>query len=210
MRLGLDLRPIGDPERRQALAVEADRLGLWAVLLGGSGPLDGTAAIEAAALATVTDHAHLALWLTTASAHPLALAEEVAIVDHLSDRRAMAVVDGPPDVVDLVDRYLTGHLVDGVALTPPPAQTRVPVWSGAEAEPVILTGDLERDRPTIDRLRDGGATHRFVTWPESVPLAILARHLVTRAAAPAFPQVVADLADVVQPIEEPADSTDRR
>ncbi len=201
MRLGLDLRPIADRERRQALAIEADRLGVWAVLVGGDGDLDGTAAIEAAALATVTEHVHLALWLTATAAHPLALAEEVAIVDHLSDRRAMAVVDAGPDIVDRVDRYLAGHLVDGVALTPPPAQTRVPVWSSAEAEPVVLTGDLDRDRATIDRLRDGGATHRFVTWPESVPLAVLARHLVTRAAAPGFPQVVADLADVVEPID---------
>ncbi len=200
MRLGLDLRAVAEPDRRQALAIEADRLGLWAVLVGSDG-LDGTAAVEAAALATATEHVHLALWLATASAHPLALAEEVAIVDHLSDRRAMAVVDGGPGVVDRVDRYLAGHVVDGVALTPPPAQTRVPVWSSAEAEPVTLTGELDRDRPTIDRLRDGGATHRFVTWPESVPLAVLARHLVTRAAAPDFPQVVADLADVVEPID---------
>jgi len=209
MRLGLDLRPITDPERRQGLAIEADRLGLWAVLVGGAGHLDGTAAVEAAALATVTDHLHLALWLSTNSAHPLALAEEVAIVDHLSDRRAMTVVDGPPEAVDQVDRYLAGHLVDGVALTPPPAQTRVPVWSAADCEPVALTGDPDRDRATIDQLRDGGATHRFVTWPASVPLAVLARHLVTRAAAPGFPQVVADLADVVQPIDAPTGPADR-
>lgn len=199
MRLGLDLRPIVDPDRRQRLAIEADRLGLWAVLVGG-GP--GPAAIEAATLATATEHLHLALWLDPATAHPLALAEEVAIVDHLSQRRVLAVVDGPAEVQALVDDYLRGAIVDGVALTPPPAQTRVPVWAAAEAEPVALSGDLDQDRATIDALRDGGATHRFVTWPAEIELPVLARHLLTRAAGPDFPQVVADLADVVEPITD--------
>ncbi len=200
MRLGLDLRPIEDPDRRLALAVEADRLGLWSVLVGGSPAMDerdGATAVEAAALATATEHVHLGLWLDGRLAHPTTLAEEVAVVDQLSRRRALAVVDGPPDVVATVDRLLAGEIVDGVALTPPPAQTRVPVWPAARAEPVPLTGDLARDRTTIDDLRDGGTTHAFVTWPG--PLPALARHLATRAAEPAFPQVVADLADVVEP-----------
>ncbi len=205
MRLGLDLRAVVDPERRLALAVEADRLGMWAVLVDGGATAKpdhgGSAAIEAAALATATEHVHLGLWLSTSAAHPLALAEEVAIVDHLSDRRALAIVDGPTESRQLVDDYLAGRIVDGVALSPPPAQTRVPVWSAGEAEPVALTGDLDLDRVTIDRLRDSGDTHRFVSWPESVSLVVLARHLLTRATGPGFPQVVADLADVVEPIE---------
>lgn len=201
MRLGLDVRAIPDRDRRHRLAVDADRLGLWAVLIDG-GP--GPAAIEAATLATATDHIHLALWLDPTVAHPLALAEEVAIVDHLSQRRALAVIGGADETQaatqGLVDDYLRGAIVDGVALTPPPAQTRVPVWSAAEAEPVELTGDLDRDRATVDALRDGGATHRFVTWPEEIDLRVLARHLATRAIGPDFPQMVADLADVVEPI----------
>lgn len=195
MRLGLDLRPVADPEERRALAVEADRLGLWAVLVGDA---DGTGAVEAAALATATEHVHLALWLDGRVEHPTTLAEEVAILDHLSRRRALAVVAGPAPVVESVDRLLTGAIVDGIALTPPPAQTRVTVLTEAEAEPVALTGDLERDRATIDELRNAGATHRFVTWPG--PLAVLARHLATRAAEPAFPSIVADLADVIDPL----------
>lgn len=194
MRLGIDLRPVTDPDRRGELAIEADRLGLWAVLIGGP---DGASAIEAAALATATHHIHLALWLDASAAHPLALAEEVAVVDHLSQRRALAVIDGPTEVVEHVEHLLAGRVVDGVALTPPPAQTRVPVFSAGQAEPVALSGALDRDRAAIDRLRESGATHRFVTWPR--PLPVLARHLVTRAAGPAFPQVVADLADVVEP-----------
>lgn len=194
MRVGLDLRPVADPDERLARAVEADRLGLWAVLVGDP---DGTGAVEAAALATATDHIHLALWLEGKAEHPTTLAEEVAILDHLSRRRALAVVDGPPAVVEAVAHLLAGAIVDGVVLTPPPAQTRATVLPVAEAEPVPLTGDLDRDRATINALRDGGANHCFVTWPG--PLTFLARHLATRAADPAFPRIVADLADAIDP-----------
>lgn len=194
MRLGVDLRAVADPDRRHALAVEADARGLWAVVIGGP---DGTVAVEAAALAIATEHVHLALWLDGSGDHPTTLAEEVAIVDHLSRRRALAVVDGPPEVVSHVERLLAGHVVDGVALTPPPAQTEVPVWSAQRAEPVALTGDLAEDRRTIDQRRDGGTTHLFVTWPG--PLAVLARHLASRAAEPAFPAIVAELAETIDP-----------
>ncbi|MEM9562396.1 MAG: hypothetical protein AAGA93_07275 [Actinomycetota bacterium] len=194
MRLGLDLRPEADAARRRALAVEADDLGLWAVLVGGP---DQPAAIEAAALATVTEHVHLGVWLDGGTAHPTTLAEEVAVLDHLSRRRALAMVDGPATVVTQIERLLAGEIVDGVALTPPPAQTRVPVWNAVDHEPVALTGDLDADRATIDRLRDGGTVTAFVTWPG--PLPALARHLVSRAAAPDFPDLVAEMADVVDP-----------
>ena len=196
MRLGLDLRTVDDPDHRRALAVEADRLGLWAVLLGRAA--DGPASIEGAGLATETDHLHLGLWLDGSADHPTTLAEEVAIVDHLSRRRALAVIDGPTETVGRIERLLAGEIVDGVALTPPPAQTRVPVWSATEVDTAVLTGDLDADRATIDQRRDAGTTHLFVTWPE--PVAVLARHLATRAAEPGFPQITADLADVIEPL----------
>ncbi len=205
MRLGIDLRGIADAADRHDLTVEADRLGLWAVLVGGPGR---AGAVEAAALATATADVHLAVWLDAREEHPVGLAEEVAVLDQVSSRRALAIVDGPLPVVDHVARLLAGHIVDGVALTPPPAQTRVPVWPAADAEPVALTGTLDDDRPTIDRLRDDGRTHVFVTWPR--PLAVLARHLATRAAGPAFPQLVADLADRLEPIPDEAAADERR
>ena len=192
MRLGLDLRSVPDPEQREALAVEADRLGLWAVLVGGAA---GTEVAEAAALATATDHIHLAVLLDGTATHALTLAEEVAVLDHLSARRALALVDGPPSVVEHVDRLLAGRVVDGVALTPPPAQTRVPVWPADELDPIQLTGDLDTDRRLVDDARRQGHTHRFVGPPSS--LTVLARHLVPRAAVPDFPQMVADLADTI-------------
>lgn len=194
MRIGLDLRDVPNAADRLALAVEADQLGLWAVLIGG---VEGQEATEAAIVATATDTVHLALWLESTAAHPLTLAEEIAVLDHLSERRALAVVDGDTTTVDHVSRLLTGHIVEGAALSPPPAQTQVPVWSVREVRHVTLTGDLGADRATIDTIRDGGCTHLFVTWPG--PLPVLARHLVTRAITPNFPQMVADMADVIEP-----------
>jgi len=192
MRLGLDLRAVADHSTRLDLAVKADRLGLWAVLVGGTA---GTEVTEATAIAISTDHIHLAVHFDVGPDHPLTVAEEVAVLDHLSQRRALAIVDGSAEVVTHVDRLLAGNIVDGVALAPPPAQTRVPVWPADAIERVDLSGDLESDRQTIDTYRDGGCTHLFVTWPHS--LLKLARHLATRAAGPDFPQIVADLADVV-------------
>ena len=139
MRLGLDLRAVATADERMELAREADRLGLWAVVVGGPA---GTEATEAAAIATATDYIHIAAWLDASAEHPFTLAEEISILDHLSARRALAVVDGPPEVAALVDRFLAGEIVDGVALTPPPAQTNVPVWDARAVTALDLTGDL--------------------------------------------------------------------
>jgi len=193
MRLGLDLRneaPSAVIER----AREADRLGLWAVLVGGT---PGTENLITAQLATLTEHVHLAVWLTGDLLHPLAMAEEIAITDHLSRRRALAIIDGDEARIDHVRRLLSGHIVNGVALAPPPAQTSVGVWAADDIASVSLTGDLDDDRITIDEYRDQGHTHLFVSWPGS--LRTLARHLATRAAGPGFPQITADHADTIAP-----------
>lgn len=195
MRLGLDLRGVPDTARRRDLAIEADRLGLWAVLVGGPA---GAETVEASALATATAHVHLAVWLDGRAVHPLTLAEEVAVLDHLSARRALAVVDAVPGTVEHVRKLLGGHVIGGVALAPPPAQTALPVWSATETPTATLTGRLDEDRATIDTQRESGCTHLFVAWPGA--LTVLARHLATRAAGPDFPQLVADLADVVEPL----------
>lgn len=194
MRIGLDLLAVADHDERSAMAVEADRLGLWAVLVGGPA---GTETIEASTIATRTSSIHLAVLLEADSEHPLTLAEEVSVLDHLSRRRALAIIDGRPDAADQVRRLLAGELVDGVALSPPPAQTSVPVWAAGEVSRVGLSGDLEQDEPVIDRYRDGGCTHLFVTWPG--PLLVLARHLATRAVGPDFPSIVAEMADRIDP-----------
>jgi len=193
MRLGLDLRN-ESPTAVADRAVEADQLGLWAVLVGGT---PGTENLAIAQLATMTDHVHLAVWLNGNLLHPVAMAEEIAINDHLSQRRALAVIDGDESLTEHVRRLLSGHIVNGVSLSPPPAQTAVPVWSPNDFFCVALTGELNIDRATIDNYRDQGHTHLFVSWPG--PLRTLARHLVTRAATPNFPQITADHADVIAP-----------
>jgi len=193
MRLGLDLRN-ESPSAVVDRAVEADQLGLWAVLVGG---VAGTENLAIAHLATMTDHVHLAVWLSGNLLHPVALAEEIAITDHLSQRRALAIIDGDETLTEHVRRLLSGHIVDGVSLSPPPAQTAVPVWSASDFSCVVMTGELARDRDTIDSYRDRGHTHLFVSWPG--PLRTLARHLATRAATVNFPQITADHADVIAP-----------
>jgi hypothetical protein len=193
MRLGLDLRNDMTSNVIER-AREADRLGLWAVLVGGT---PGTENLITAQLATLTDHVHLAVWLSGDLLHPLALAEEIAVTDHLSQRRALAIIDGDEAVTEHVRRLLAGHIVNGVALAPPPAQTSVGVWSANEVSSVALTGDLDHDRVTIDEYRDRGHTHLFVSWPGAIRT--LARHLATRAAGPGFPQITADHADEIAP-----------
>lgn len=190
MRIGLDLLKVANHADRLALAVEADRLGLWAVLVGGK---PGTETIEASTIATRTSSIHLAVMLDGDSEHPLTLAEEISVLDHLSKRRALAIVDGREAVVNHVERLLTGELVDGVALSPPPAQTTVPVWAAGEVARVDLTGDIKSDGGVIDNHRDDGCTHLFVTWPGQ--LLVLARHLASRAVGPDFPSIVAEMAD---------------
>lgn len=192
MRLGLDLRSVTDPEERLGLAIEADRLGLWALLTGGE---PGTEIIDAAVLAQNSSNIHIAVQLDARSTHPHTLAEEVAILDQLSQRRALAVVDGSDEASDHVRRLLAGQIVDGTSLAPPPAQTAVPVWSLEATTCLEFTGDLDKDRLLLDRERDQNCTHLFVSWPG--PLLTLARHLATRANGPDFPQIVADLADEI-------------
>lgn len=195
MRVGLDLRGLGASECRE-LSIGADELGLWAVLVDAPAGAETSVGAE---LATATEHLHLGVHMqATPGTHPLELAEEIAILDQLSARRALAVVDGPAATVDHVRRLLAGELVDGIALTPPPAQTTVPVWAADFVACRTLTGDLDTDRSTIDGALAAGITHLFVAWPGSLP--VLARHLATRAQAPDFPTIVADYADMIAPL----------
>ncbi|MEM9656000.1 MAG: LLM class flavin-dependent oxidoreductase [Actinomycetota bacterium] len=211
MRIGLDLRAERDPDRLVGKAVEADRLGLWAVLIGTSAESGGgdtgspdTGLIDAAAVAAITGSIHIALAVDAGSEHPLTLAEEIAVLDHLSIRRMVVLVEGPSDRIDHMTNLLDGAVVDGVALAPPPAQTSVPVRTADRFGFADLTGSVTDDAPLIDDHRDGGCTHLFVTWPG--PLPVLARHLVTRAAGPGFPAIVADMADRIAPHNEAANA----
>lgn len=194
MRLGLDLTHTSTAAELLDRTVEADELGLWAVLVSGA---PGTETLRAAELATATRHVHLAVLVHAEDCHPRTVAEELAVLDQLSQRRVVAIVDGPHTHRATVARLLHGHIVDGVALTPPPAQTQLPVWDAADVARVALTGDRELDAVTINAQRDAGITHLFAEWPRDGHT--FARHLATRAVGPDFPQLVADMADIISP-----------
>ncbi len=194
MRVGLDLRGLADVGQMRTLAAEAEQLGLWAVLVGAT---PGTEVLDAVTVARATSAVAVAVFVDGHTAHPTTIAEEIAVLDHLSRRRALAVVDADEPTVDHVRRLLHAEIVDGFALAPPPAQTAMPVWSASEVAVAELGDDLVAGRSVIDARRDAGCTHLFVRW--SGELQPLARHLATRAAGPDFPQIVADMADVVDP-----------
>ncbi len=184
MRLGIDLRSLS-PSERGTVARQADALGFWAVLVDGSDAL-----VEAAGLAVLTEHVVLAVTVDTAAEHPFTLAEEIAVLDHLSRCRALVLGEGPE--VARLRAWLAGEIIEGTALTPPPAQTAVTVWDAGAVTVIELTGDVPADRALIDHHRDAGVTHAFVGAGALLPLA---RHLATRASVATFPQLVADLAD---------------
>jgi len=196
MRIGLDLRS-HDAATCLAAAVEADRLGVWAVLVTAA---PGAESALAAEVAVATDHVQIAVQFDATSTHPLALAEEVAILDHLSARRAIAVLDGASDEnSDHARRLLAGEIVNGVALTPPPAQTMVTTWTADSLATLALPQTMDQARISVDAQRDQGVTHLFVSWSGSI--AMLARHLQTRALTDAFPDIVADYADTIAPLD---------
>jgi len=64
---------------------------------------------------------------------------------------------------------------------------------------VGLGGDLQNSAAIIDQYRDANTPFLIVSWDR--PIKELARHFVGRAASPDFPQMVADLADEIDPIE---------
>jgi hypothetical protein len=144
-----------------------------------------------------TENVHVIVAVDVDAAHPTTVAEEIAVLDHLSARRAAVIAHGDLAAAETVRRLLAGELVDGFVLAPPPAQTAVAVWTPDQLPHVTLNGDVAADAAVTDRHRDAGTTHLLVTWPGSVKA--LARHLASRAAASDFPQVVADMADRIDP-----------
>ncbi len=147
MRLGL-VAPAGS---ETAWAIAAEQHGLFAVEIGGE---RGTECTTAAAVATATSAIRLVVRLRVGADHPLTLAEEIAVVDNLSNGRVVVLADvaglGPDaarEDVDLVRRALGARPIrhrgarwtvparlaeheapDAVMVTPPPAQVEVPYW----------------------------------------------------------------------------------
>lgn len=185
-------------------AVEAERLGLWAVMVTGP---SGTEAVRAARVAVATSHIRIVVAFAPNSEPPFTIAEEISVLDNLSAGRITAIVDA--GLVDGVREALSGRPQRGGAVvTPPSVQTSPTVWTAPARSPdavptvgagvttpgsTTLSGDTGEDAHTIDRWRDAGCTHLLVVWPGD--LLVLARHLATRAVGPAFPAIVAEMAE---------------
>lgn len=215
MRIGMDLRHLDDPA---AAAVQAESLGLWAVLV--SGP-PGTEAIRAAEIVTATSTLRVFVDTDVSAEHPFTIAEELSVLDNLSAGRIGAVLSGDePDAADVIRRALMGRPVNGVMLTPPPVQTVLVTWiaenvarrpddvapglHGAapgwdKIESVSTSTGLDEARSSVDRWRDLGCTHLFLACDDD-PRPV-ARHLTTRAVSADFPEIVSSLADQLLPYD---------
>jgi hypothetical protein len=196
MRLVLDLRGITSHSERRRLAVEADQHGVWGAVVTGP---PGAECVEAAAIATITSNLTVFVDLDGDAAHPTTLAEEVAVLDQISLRRTAVIFRGAATTKATVTALLSGLPSSGVILSPPPAQASVPVFAPKDMPEVHLEGDPRHSATIIDQYRDANTRFLIVSWDR--PIKELARHLVGRAMSTDFPQMIAELADQIDPIE---------
>jgi alkanesulfonate monooxygenase SsuD/methylene tetrahydromethanopterin reductase-like flavin-dependent oxidoreductase (luciferase family) len=141
-----------------AAAERSGAFGLWADV-----PSSGVAA--AAELAAVTTDPRIVLRIVLGSEHPVTLAEEAAVLDHLSAGRVVCVVDtgalsveGAMEDLQLLRACWSGRpvrhrglrwqvpagladdLPDSVAVTPTPSQVDLPVWLTGIHAPALAAG----------------------------------------------------------------------
>lgn len=158
MRIGLDLPTDLTPSVETAWVHTADWLGLFGVTIGGQ---RGAECVRAGALSTTTSTIRLAVQLRIGADNPVTLAEEVSIVDNLSNGRVIVLADissldtsaAREDVGVLrqalsnrpiqhhgkrwtIPAGLEGHdAPEAVIASPPPTQIAVPIWLvGFEAD----------------------------------------------------------------------------
>lgn len=150
MRIGL---VVGDDA---ALAIEAERFGLFGVLVTGDAP--GAEIVLAAEVAARTATVRVVVRVPLGAEHPLTLAEELAVLDNLAAGRLVVLVDPAgldreafAEDLGLLRRCWTPRplthdgprwrIPDPVMVTPHPAQITVPVWVTGPAEglPVLAT-----------------------------------------------------------------------
>ena len=197
MRLLLDLRNTKNPAEREQLAREADECGIWGVVVTG---LQGGECVEASAIATVTNHLVVVVDIDGHDVHPTTLAEEISVLDQIAQRRTMVIFRGPPNSQTTLTALLSGLPSDGFILSPPPAQASIPVHAPEEIPQVDMPEDPTEAAAVIDRHRDLPAAFLIVSWDRSIKE--LARHFVGRATSTDFPQMVADMADQIDPINQ--------
>ncbi|WP_111768675.1 LLM class flavin-dependent oxidoreductase [Nakamurella deserti] len=166
MRIGTWLT--GDRADDPAWVTAAERSGAFGVLADPAGP-DGARIARAAEIAARTVDPRVVVRVVLGVEHPVTLAEEVAVLDHLSAGRVVCVVDtGALDASAALEdltllrlswsaRFFrhdgarwtvpSGLLGDGlpttVSVTPKPAQLDIPVWlDGAVAAPLAVSTGL--------------------------------------------------------------------
>ena len=131
---------------------------------------------------------------------PTTLAEEISVLDQITKRRTMVIFRGPSTSKTSIAALLSGLPVDGVILSPPPAQASIPVHSPVDIPETNLSEDLTQLAAIVDQYRDSQTAFLIVSWERSVKE--LARHALGRAASTDFPQMVADMADQIDPIDQ--------
>ena len=197
MRLLLDLRNVSERAQREQLAREAEEHGIWGVVVTGP---QGAECVEASAIATATRHVIIVVDVDGNDVHPTTLAEEISVLDQITKRRTMVIFRGPSTSKTSIAALLSGLPVDGVILSPPPAQASIPVHSPVDIPETNLSEDLTQLAAIVDQYRDSQTAFLIVSWERSVKE--LARHALGRAASTDFPQMVADMADQIDPIDQ--------
>jgi hypothetical protein len=157
MRIGTRWIVMPSPDEIAA-AEQSGAFGLWADI-----PDSGVAA--GAELAALTTDPRIVLRIVLGSEHPVTLAEEAAVLDHLSAGRVVCVVDtgglsieAATEDLQLLRACWSGRpvrhrglrwqvpagLADGlpesVAVTPTPSQVDLPVWLTGTYAPAVAAG----------------------------------------------------------------------
>ena len=164
MRLGLVLA-----ERREAdMARVAESHGLFGVLAGAGDPR--TAITAAVYASTATDFVRVVVNVRLGLEHPVAIAEELSVLDNVNNGRTVVLVDtGELAAADAADEVAVlrealgsrplrhqgprwkapaglpanANAPEAIAVTPKPAQLEVPFWvAGAAAVDVARTAML--------------------------------------------------------------------
>ena len=197
MRLLLDLRNTENASQRQRLAREADADGIWGVVVTGP---QGAECVEASAIATATRHVVVVVDVNGQDVHPTTLAEEIAVLDQIAERRTMVIFRGPPSSQTTLTTLLRGLPFEGFILSPPPAQASIQVYGVEEIPRVDLPEAPAEITAMIDQHRDAPTAFLIISSNKSIKE--VARHLTGRAASTDFPQMVADMADQIDPIKQ--------
>lgn len=190
MRLGITLRP----GHEAADAALAERHGCFGVLLDAPA---GTESVAAATAAGTTSLTRIIVRLHLGAAHPITLAEEMAVLDNISGGRVVVLadtgeLDGPAAAEDLAvlraglsarpvrhagDRWrvpagLDVHdAPDAVQVTPEPVQTVIPIWlGGASADAVRGDAQHPHDDLAVLAMRPDQADPHLPVQPGRVVL----------------------------------------